>query len=179
MSRNITNFLLAAIVGVMAALTVIVFEPIFAKSDTCVDGNPVISVGSSEQCGSAGPAGPVVMGTPNTRSFSLATAYQATDPTKIAIVTITISSSANFSLTGGTTNTATIVIGPTNAVSSGTGYVIGNYSNSVTGTIAIGLNQNSVQTTSYTINLPVGWYFAVRQSSGTVTIPAGWDQGVG
>lgn len=49
----------------------------------------------------------------------------------------------------------------------------------MTFSIAIGLNQNSVQTTSYTINLPVGWFIAVRQTSGTVSISSAFDQSVG
>lgn len=167
-------------------VTVLIFAVVLAfviiglsHSQSCVDGNPIVSLGSSASCGSNGPAVPVTMGTPNTRTLSLATAYQATDPTKIAIVTITLTSTANFSLSGGTTNSATIFIGPTNGVASGTGTAIDSYSNSVTGTIAIGLNQNSVQTTSYTINLPTGWFIAVKQTSGTVSISSAFDQSVG
>lgn len=166
--------ILATIAG---AITFLAAVAIFAKAANCVDGNPVTSIGSSMQC-STGWQSPV-MGTPNSRTLSLATAYQATDPTKIAIFTITLTSTANFSLSGGTTNSATIVIGPTSGVAGGTGTIINTYSNSVTGTIAVGLNMNSAQTTSYTINLPAGWYIAVRQTSGSVSISNAFDQSVG
>lgn len=118
-------------------------------------------------------------GPPVGRSLSLATAFQASDPTKMAEVTINITSTANFSLAGGTTNSADIVIGPTAAVAGGTGNVISNYSNSVTGTIAVGLNMNSVMSVSYAIRLPKGWFFAVRQTSGNITIASAFDQAVG
>lgn len=122
---------------------------------------------------------PSNFGGPTSRTLSLATAYQATDSTKPSFVTINLTSTANFSLIGGTTNSADIVIGSTNAVASGTGTVFGKYANSITGTIAIGLNMNSQSAQTYTIPLPVGWYFAVRQTSGTVTITSAFDQSVG
>lgn len=115
-------------------------------------------------------------GAPTSRILALATAYQATDNTKPAVVTINLTSTANFSLVGGTTNSADIVIGSTNAVAGGTGTIIGKYSNSVTGTIAVGLNMNSASAVSYTLALPLGWYFAVRQTAGTVSITSAFDQ---
>lgn len=120
--------------------------------------------------------GALNFGAPTSRSLGLATAYQATDNTKAAVVTINITSTANFSLVGGTTNSADILIGSTNAVASGTGTIVGKYSNSVTGTIAVGLNMNSASAVSYTIALPVGWYFSVRQTGGTVSITSAFDQ---
>lgn len=118
-------------------------------------------------------------GPPVGRSLSLATAYQATTPTKPAIVTVNLTSTANFSLSGGTTNSGDLLIGPTNAVASGTGTVIGKYSNSITGTIAVGLNQNSVMAVSYTIAVPIGYYFAIRQTQGNITMTSAFDQAVG
>lgn len=120
-----------------------------------------------------------VVGAPTPRTLSLATAYQATAPTKPALVTINLTSTANFSLSGGTTNSADIVIGATNDVASGTGTVLNKYSNSVTGTIAVGLNMNSVMASTYSIPLPVGYYFAVRQMAGTVAITSAFDQALG
>lgn len=123
-------------------------------------------------------SGATTVGSPNARTLSLATAYQATDNTKSAIVTVNITSTANFSLTGGTTNSADIVIGATTAVASGTGTVIGKYSNSVTGTIAVGLNMNSAAASPISFILPAGWYFAIRQTAGTVTITSAFDQAI-
>jgi hypothetical protein len=121
----------------------------------------------------------MALGQPVSRSLSLATAYQATDPTKPAVVTINLTSSANFSLTGGTTNSADILVGTTSGVASGTGSVVAKYSNSVTGTIAVGLNMNSVAALPHVIHVPAGYYFAVRQTSGAVTITSAFDQTVG
>lgn len=124
-------------------------------------------------------AKPLIAGTQNARSLSLATAYQATDPTKPAVVIINLTSTANFSLTGGTTNTASIIAGSTNAVASGTGSAVGSYTNSNTGTIAVGLNQNTAQGDGFTFILPAGWYFAIRQTAGTVSIVSAFDQALG
>lgn len=120
-----------------------------------------------------------VVGTPNTRSLSLATAYQATNTVKPAVVNVNLTSTATLSLLGGTTNSATVVIGSTNAVSSGTGTVICNYSNSNTGGLTIGLNIATVATSTCSFALPIGWYFAVRQTAGTVTITSAFDQSTG
>lgn len=137
------------------------------------------ATGSAGATGATGPAGPTTAGAFTSRSVSLATAYQATDPTKPSMVTINLTSSANFSLTGGTTNSADIVVGATNGVAGGTGTTVGKYSNSVTGTIAIGLNMNSAASNAYTFLLPIGWYFAVRQTAGSVTITSTFDQPLG
>lgn len=119
------------------------------------------------------------MGTPNTRSLSLATAFQATDNTKPAMVTLNLTSSATLSLSGGTTNSANVVIGSTSAVASGTGTVIGSYSNTNTGALTVGLNLNTVSALPIAFCLPIGWFFAIIQTSGTVTISSAFDQAVG
>ena len=121
----------------------------------------------------------VVVGPPNTRSVSLATAYQATDPTKPAMVTISVTSTAGLTLGGGTTNSADLLIGATSAVATGTGTAIGKYLSSLTGTLVIGVAINNGQTTTYTLPLPAGWYFAVRQTSGSVSVVNAFDQSIG
>lgn len=135
--------------------------------------------GATGATGAQGPAGVNAFGSPNALTVSLATAYQATTPAKPAVVTINVASTANFSIAGGTTNTADVLIGATNAVASGTGTVVGKYANSVTGTIAAGLNMNSQSTVQYILHLPAGWFFAVRQTGGTVSIVSAFDQAVG
>jgi len=137
------------------------------------------TTGTTGTTGATGATGPSSIGAPNSRSLSLATAYQCTDNTKPCIATVNVTSTANFSLTGGTTNSATVVLGSTNAVASGTGSTLGNYTNSVTGTIAVGLNLNSQSAQTYTIPVPAGWFFAVRQTAGTVSIVSAFDQALG
>lgn len=131
-------------------------------------------VSSSQSSGASS-----VFGTPTTRSVSLATAYQATNSAKPSVVTITVTSTATFSLSGGTTNTASILIGSTSGVATGTGSVVGSYTNSVTGTIAVGLNMSSQSQQTYTLVLPAGWFFAVRQTGGTVSVSSAFDQSIG
>lgn len=135
--------------------------------------------GTNGAAGATGPAGPSTIGTPNVRSLSLATAYQCTDTTKPCIATVNVTSTASFSLSGGTTNSADILMGSTSGVSSGTGTVMCKYSNSVTGTIAVGLNMNSVSAQTCVMDLPAGWFLAIRQISGTVSITSAFDQSVG
>lgn len=116
---------------------------------------------------------------PTARTLSLATAYQATDPTKPAVVTINLTSNASLTLGGGTTNTASIVIGSTNGVASGTGTAVGTYSNSLTGSLVVGVAINTVSTSPITFALPKGWYFSVLQLTGTVTINSAYNQALG
>lgn len=116
---------------------------------------------------------------PSARAISLATAYQATDPTKAAIFTVNLNSSASFSLTGGSTNLASIVLGSTNAVASGTGSATGRYANSSTATVAVGVGVAGIAGSSYTFILPIGGYFAVLQTSGAVSITSCFEQAVG
>lgn len=143
---------------------------------------PAGSTGSTGATGPTGPSGSAgvnVFSAPNSRTLSLATAYQCTDTTKPCVATVNVTSTASFSLSGGTTNSADILMGSTSGVSSGTGTVMCKYSNSVTGTIAVGLNMNSVSAQTCVMDLPAGWFLAIRQTSGTVSITSAFDQSVG
>lgn len=135
--------------------------------------------GGGPICGTSTAPAVVTVGTPTSRALSLATAYQATNNAKAAFVTVNLTSSASLSIATGTTNTAEIVIGSTVGVASGTGSLMGPYLNSLTGTLVVGLAVNTGSTTSYTLMLPAGWYFAVRQTAGSVTIASAYDQSIG
>lgn len=119
---------------------------------------------------------PTTVGSPVLRSLVPATAYQATDKTKAAIVTLNLTSTALLSLTGGQTHSADIVIGATSAVATGTGVAIGKYSSSLTGALTVGLNLSNTGAAPITFALPAGWYFAIRVTSGTVTVTSAYDQ---
>jgi len=123
--------------------------------------------------------GPFAAGPPVSRTLSLGTAYRASNPALPAVVTVNITSTASISLSGGTTNSADIVVGPTNAVSGGTGSVVAKYSNSNTGTLTIGLNLSTISAVPCVFDLPAGYWFAVRQTSGTVSITSAFDQTLG
>lgn len=122
---------------------------------------------------------PPDFGSPTARTLSLATAYQASTTTKPATVVVNLTSNASLTLGGGTTNTAIIVIGPTTGVASGTGTTVGTYSNSLTGTLIVGIAISTVSTAPISFSLPKGWYFAIIQQTGTVTINSAFDQSLG
>jgi hypothetical protein len=123
--------------------------------------------------------GPFAAGPPVTRTLSLGTAYRASNPSSAAVVSVNITSTASISLSGGTTNSADIVVGPTSGVSGGTGSVVGKYSNSNTGSLTLGLNLSTISAVPCVFDLPAGYYFAIRQTSGTVTITSAFDQTLG
>lgn len=137
------------------------------------------ATGATGSTGATGPAGPSTIGSPTSRSLSMATAFQATTNTKAASVNINLTSTANISLSGGTTNTAIVYIGSTTGVASGTGTPICHYSNSSTGALTIGLNLSTVAASTCQFNLPIGWYFAVVTSAGTVTVTDAYDEAIG
>lgn len=150
---------------------------------------PQGNIGPQGPTGATGPAGAngtngvdaiSVLGFPTGRTLSLATAYQAANPLKPAFVTITLQSTSSISLTGAVNNEAQIVIGSTSAVATGTGTAIGAYKNDLGGTLIVGLNLNATQAQTTTIPLPIGWYFAIRQTVGTgITVLAAYDQQMG
>lgn len=118
-----------------------------------------------------------VVGTSNSRTLSLATAYQATDNTKPAIVTITLTSTASITLTAGTTIVGEVREGSSSSVATGGGTAIGAYINSITGTLVIGANISTASNQTITFALPAGHYFAVRQTSGSgLSIVSAFDQ---
>jgi hypothetical protein len=114
-------------------------------------------------------------GAPGINSFSapraltvvLARAYQASDPTKAAIITVTLQAQSSVSISGASNNEGAITIGAANTVAAGTGATVATYKNNLSGSFVAGLNINNLQASTYTINLPAGWWFAVRQTSGT------------
>lgn len=119
------------------------------------------------------------VGSPTSRSLALSTAYQATTSAKPAIVTVNLTSSASLTLTSGTTNSAVVIIGSTSSVAGGTGTQVGVYSNSLTGSLVVGLNVSTTASQTITFALPAGWYFAILQQTGTVTISSAFDQSAG
>jgi len=120
-----------------------------------------------------------LVGAPVARTVALGTAYQPSAPTRATWVTITLTSTASLSLTGGSTNTADIVMGPTAAIATTGGNAVGRYSNTNTGALTIGLALSTVATNSFTIAVPAGWYYAVRPVAGTVSVVSAFEQPLG
>lgn len=156
--------------------------PTGAKGDTGLTGatgatGPQGAQGTQGVAGPTGPAGPTVFGAPVSRTISLATAYQASDNTKPSYLTVTLQSQSSVSISGASNNEGEIVIGSTSAVSSGTGTKVAVYKNNLGGTIVAGLNLTSQQANTYTVHIPAGWYFAIRQTTGSgLQIVSAYDQ---
>lgn len=138
------------------------------------------ATGATGSTGATGAPGVNAFGSPNSRTLALSTALQATDPTRPAVVTINLTSTASLSLSAGTTNTADIVIGSSSSIGTTGGTVVGKYSNSITGTLVVGLGISTVSAQPITLHLPVGWYWSVRNTgAGTISITSQFDQAVG
>lgn len=125
------------------------------------------------------PPQPPSIGTPNSRTLALATAYQATDPTRPSMVTINLTSTAAMTVSGGSTNGANVLQGTTTGVATGTGSVVCVYTNTNTGTLTLGLAVSTISGTTCTMTVPVGGYFSIIQTSGTVSISSAFDQSIG
>jgi hypothetical protein len=115
--------------------------------------------------GSQGPAGVNAIGTGNSRSGAFATAYQATDPTKPAYVTVFYSCTLTAALLSPAASTIELRTGSTNSVATGGGIQADTFSNSLSVSIVLSLGW----TGSGTLRafLPTGYYFAARQTAGT------------
>lgn len=109
-------------------------------------------------------------GDPVTRALSANTVYQATDPTKASVLTVTTACTASLSLTAGGTCSMQIRTSPTAGLTCSTGTVYGTVTNVNTGTLTIGLGLNQRVGSITTINLRSGSYFTLCPTAGTFDI---------
>lgn len=125
--------------------------------------------------GVAGPAGTPAptfnFGLPAVRTLALTTPYQATNPAKPAIVTVSPQCSASLTLAGGTTCTLQARIGVAPLTCS-SGTVVATWTNGNTGALTVGLSLNQVVGAPYGINLPTGASFILCPTAGTFTVTA-------
>lgn len=125
--------------------------------------------------GVAGPAGtpaPVFnFGLPAARTLAVTTPYQATNPAKPAIVTVSPSCSASLTLSGGSTCTLQARIGSAPLTCTG-GTVVATWTNGNTGALSVGLALNQTVGAPYGISLPTGASFILCPTSGTFTVTA-------
>lgn len=125
--------------------------------------------------GVPGPAGTPAptfnFGLPAARTLALTTPYQATNPAKSAIVTVSPSCSASLTLAGGSTCTLQARIGAAPLTCS-SGTVVATWTNGNTGALTVGLALNQVVGAPYGINLPTGASFILCPTSGTFTVTA-------
>ena len=125
--------------------------------------------------GVAGPAGTPAptfnFGLPASRTLVLTTPYQAANPAKPAIVTVSPVCSASLTLSGGSTCSlqARIGLAPLTCTS---GTVVATWTNGNTGTLTVGLALNQIMGAPYGINLPTGASFILCPNAGTFTVTA-------
>jgi len=123
--------------------------------------------GDTGATGATGPAGSIQPSAPTSRSLSKATAYQCTDNTKPCTLTITLDSTTSVSLVAPTqSNEGVVTLGSTTSVATGTGTNLFTYKNNQALTVSITVSYSSTQANTYTVNVPVGYYFAIRQTVG-------------
>jgi hypothetical protein len=118
-------------------------------------------------------------GDPSARTLALSTAYQANDPSRAAIETISTSCTAALSLTAGGTCTLQVRTSSTTGLSCSTGTVYATLTNTNTGTLTIGLGLNQRVGSAATINLRAGSYFILCPTSGTFAVDSVVDQSAG
>lgn len=137
-----------------------------------------IPAGATGSTGSAGAAGVNAFSAPNTRTVAFATAYQATDNTKPAMVGVEIECVVTVALGSPTANTVELIIGSTNAVAAGTGTKVDTMKSDLSVSILLSLGFTNRQFLQ--ASLPAGYYFAARRTSGTAcTVQSAFDQSVG
>jgi hypothetical protein len=142
--------------------------------------NFTVPRGATGLTGNTGPAGVNSFGSYTSRALSLATAYQCTNTAIPCVVTITLQSQSSISLSGTSNNEGAITVGNTSGVATGTGTNVATYKNNLGGVLVVGLSITSQQANTYTVMVPAGWYFAVRQTAGTgLQIVSAFDQAVG
>jgi hypothetical protein len=117
------------------------------------------------------PAPTFNFGLPASRTLVLTTPYQAANPAKPAIVTVSPVCTASLTLSGGGTCTmqARIGVAPLTCAS---GTVVATWSNGNTGTLSVGLAMNQTIGSPYGINLPTGASFILCPNAGTFTVTA-------
>lgn len=125
--------------------------------------------------GVAGPAGTPAptfnFGLPAVRTLALTTPYQATNPARSAIITVSPQCSASLTLAGGTTCTLQARVGVAPLTCS-SGTVVATWTNGNTGTLTVGLAMNQNVGAPYGINLPTGASFILCPNAGTFTVTA-------
>jgi hypothetical protein len=124
------------------------------------------------------PAPAFNFGDPVSRTLTVSTAYQANDPAKAAIITVSPQCTAAITLTTGSTCTIQARVG-TVGLTCSTGTVVAQWTNGNTGTLTVGLALNQTVGSPGDIKVGIGRYFILCATSGTFTFAAAVDQSAG
>lgn len=118
---------------------------------------------------------PFTVAGPTSRSLSLATAYQCTNTNKPCVLTLSVACPLTLSVLSTQTCAGEVRLGSANTVASGGGTNIAPIQRQAGG--ILGLSTNDYETK--TINVPTGWYFAVRSTTGSPSVVSAFDQEMG
>lgn len=122
--------------------------------------------------GPAGPAGaapsPFNFSQPVVRALAAATQYQAADPTRAAIVTVSASCQNTTSLIASSACTLQVRQSATPGAPCSTGTVAMTW----TSTVQLGLVFTQTSGSPFDIKVPIGGYFALCATAGTFTVSA-------
>lgn len=113
-------------------------------------------------------------GAPNVRTVAVSTAYQATDPTKADIVTVSPSCQNATTVLASSACTMQVRQSATTGLTCSTGTVTASW----TSLVNLGLVFTQTSGSPLTVHLPIGGYFILCATSGTFTISA-VDQSAG
>jgi hypothetical protein len=115
-------------------------------------------------------------GDPTARTLALSRAYQANDPTKAAVLSLSPQCSASLSLSGGQTCTLTMRVAST-APTCSTGTPVLTWVNGNTGTLTVGLGLTQVMGSPGSWHLGIGRCFILcATTTGTLTVGTVYDQ---
>lgn len=141
---------------------------------------PIGLTGATGPTGAAGTPAPTFnYGAPTARALALSTAYQATDPTKAAILTLSPKCTAALSLVTGTTCALQVRTSPTTGLTCSTGTVYSVWTNGNTGTLTVGLGLNQTVGSPGDVKLRIGTWFVLCPVTGTFTLDAAIEQTAG
>lgn len=124
-------------------------------------------------------AAPFNFGVPTARTLAVGVAYQALDPSKAAVVTVSPTCTAALTLTAGGTCTMQIRTSTAAGLTCSSGTLYGVWTNVNTGTLTIGLGLNQRIGGPASVNLRAGNYFLLCAVSGTFAIDAAVEQTAG
>lgn len=121
------------------------------------------------------PALTVNYGDPAARTLSMSTVYQATDPSKATVVTVSPSCTNTTTVLASSTCTMTVHQSNLSSVSCSTGTVVSTWNSAV----PLGLVFTQTSGSPFDIKLGIGRYFIMCPVAGTFTITTAVDQTLG
>lgn len=111
-------------------------------------------------------------GVPAAKTLSLSTAYQATDVTKSAFISVMAETIYSVTLASPTmSDTVELRIGPASDVANGGGYKAASWKSGISAGLTVSVGLSVTNRGQLTAMIPPNWYFAIRRTAGsTATI---------